>query len=107
MNASSPIIGSPLHMACSEGISNRLPILKLLLEKGANPNLVIIGDDGSPIKPPIGEYLSSNEEHDVEVVNLFLKHGAEVRVGFVILTGFKNSHSLKKKILLLLYFDNI
>ncbi|XP_027211620.1 putative ankyrin repeat protein RF_0381 isoform X2 [Penaeus vannamei] len=78
VNASSPIIGSPLHMACSEGISNRLPILKLLLEKGANPNLVIIGDDGSPIKPPIGEYLSSNEEHDVEVVNLFLKHGAEV-----------------------------
>lgn len=78
VNASSPIIGSPLHMACSEGISNRLVILKLLLEKGANPNLVILGDDGSPIKPPLGEYLSANEKHEVEVVNLFLRHGAEV-----------------------------
>nr|ACM09992.1 hypothetical ANK-like protein [Eriocheir sinensis]ACN37115.1 predicted ANK-like protein [Eriocheir sinensis] len=41
LDASSPIIGSPLHMACSEGIPNRLEILKLLLERGANPNLVI------------------------------------------------------------------
>ncbi|XP_071529684.1 ankyrin repeat domain-containing protein 61-like isoform X1 [Panulirus ornatus] len=78
LDASSPIIGSPLHMACSEGIPNRLEILKLLLEKGANPNLVIVGEDNSPIKPALGEYLASNEDPDVEVVNLFLKHGAEV-----------------------------
>lgn len=80
LDASSPIIGSPLHMACSEGIPNRLEILKLLLEKGANPNLVIVGEDNSPIKPALGEYLASNEDPDVEVVNLFLKHGAEVRL---------------------------
>lgn len=78
LDASSPIIGSPLHMACSEGIPNRLEILKLLLEAGANPNLVIIGEDGSPIKPALGEYLTSNEEPEVEVLNLFLKHGAKV-----------------------------
>ncbi|XP_050726814.1 ankyrin-1-like isoform X2 [Eriocheir sinensis] len=78
LDASSPIIGSPLHMACSEGIPNRLEILKLLLERGANPNLVIVGEDNSPIKPALGEYLASNENPEVEVVNLFLKHGAEV-----------------------------
>ncbi|XP_069939287.1 ankyrin repeat domain-containing protein 65 isoform X2 [Cherax quadricarinatus] len=78
LDASSPIIGSPLHMACSEGIPNRLEILKLLLEKGANPNLVIVGEDNTPIKPALGEYLSSNEDPDVEVVNLFLRYGAEV-----------------------------
>ncbi|XP_045131002.1 ankyrin repeat domain-containing protein 50-like isoform X1 [Portunus trituberculatus] len=78
LDASSPIIGSPLHMACSEGIPNRLEIIKLLLERGANPNIVIVGEDNSPIKPALGEYLASNEEPEVEVVNLFLKHGAEV-----------------------------
>nr|XP_045609997.1 poly [ADP-ribose] polymerase tankyrase-2-like isoform X3 [Procambarus clarkii] len=78
LDASSPIIGSPLHMACSEGIPNRLEILKLLLEKGANPNLVIVGEDNTPIKPALGEYLASNEDPDVEVVNLFLRYGAEV-----------------------------
>lgn len=78
LDASSPIIGSPLHMACSEGIPNRLEIIKLLLEKGANPNLVIVGEDNAPIKPALGEYLASNEDPEVEVVNLFLKHGAEV-----------------------------
>ena len=65
-------------MACSEGIPNRLEIIKLLLERGANPNIVIVGEDNSPIKPALGEYLASNEEPEVEVVNLFLKHGAEV-----------------------------
>ncbi|KAG7168685.1 Ankyrin-2-like 10 [Homarus americanus] len=79
LDASSPIIGSPLHMACSEGIPNRFEILKLLLERGANPNLVIVGEDNAPIKPALGEYLSSNETPDIEVVNLFLRHGAEVR----------------------------
>ncbi|XP_042222583.1 transient receptor potential channel pyrexia-like isoform X3 [Homarus americanus] len=78
LDASSPIIGSPLHMACSEGIPNRFEILKLLLERGANPNLVIVGEDNAPIKPALGEYLSSNETPDIEVVNLFLRHGAEV-----------------------------
>lgn len=78
LDASSPIIGSPLHMACSEGIPNRLEIIKLLLERGANPNIVIVGEDNSPIKPALGEYLASNEDLEVEVVNLFLKHGAEV-----------------------------
>ncbi|KAK3869994.1 hypothetical protein Pcinc_024735 [Petrolisthes cinctipes] len=78
LDASSPIIGSPLHMACSEGIPNRMEILKLLLDNGANPNLIIVGEDNKPIKPPLGEYLASNEDPDVEVVKMFLKHGAEV-----------------------------
>ncbi|KAK4303667.1 hypothetical protein Pmani_024337 [Petrolisthes manimaculis] len=78
LDASSPIIGSPLHMACSEGIPNRMEILQLLLDNGANPNLIIVGEDNKPIKPPLGEYLASNEDPDVEVVKMFLKHGAEV-----------------------------
>ncbi|CAL4067086.1 unnamed protein product [Meganyctiphanes norvegica] len=76
--ASSPVIGSPLHMACSEGIPNRMDILQLLLEKGADPNLIIFGDDESPIRPVLGEYLSSNPDPEAEVISLFLKYGAQV-----------------------------
>lgn len=31
VNCSSPIIGSPLHVACAEGISNRYDIMKVIL----------------------------------------------------------------------------
>ncbi|XP_076065022.1 uncharacterized protein LOC143039048 isoform X2 [Oratosquilla oratoria] len=78
VNSSTPIIGTPLHMACSEGIPNRLDVIKLLLEKGANPNHVVTGEDGSPLRPALGEYLTSNDSPDVQVVNILLKYGAKV-----------------------------
>lgn len=78
VNASSPIIGSPLHVVSSDNIPNRLALLQVLLEKGADPNLVVISDDGMPLKSPLGEYISSNTELDPKFVRLLLKFGARV-----------------------------
>ena len=78
MNASSPIIGSPLHVACSDNILNRLVIMKILLENGADPNQLIMSDDGTALKPALGEYLSSNHTVDKDIVNLLMRHGAKV-----------------------------
>lgn len=78
MNSSSPIIGSPLHVVCSDNISNRLTILRLLLEHGADPNKVVISDDGMPLKSVLGEYLSSNPELDQRVIKTLLRYGAKV-----------------------------
>lgn len=79
VNASSPVIGSPLHIACGDGIKNRLQVLNLLLEAGADPNKIILNEDGKPLRIVLGEYLSSNEHPETEVVNLLLRYGAEVR----------------------------
>ncbi|CAG7785048.1 unnamed protein product [Allacma fusca] len=78
VNASSPIIGSPLHVASADNIPNRLAIMRVLLESGAEPNKMIVSDDGTALKPVLGEYLSSNEVIDKSVVALLMRHGAKV-----------------------------
>lgn len=78
MNASSPVIGSPLHVACSDGIKNRVEILNLLLDVQADPNQIIFNEEEKPLKTVLGEYLSSNEEPEVDVINLLLRYGAQV-----------------------------
>lgn len=78
VNASSPIIGSPLHVACADNISNRVEILKVLLENGADVNRRILSEDGMALKPVLAEYLSSNEEIDPRVVRLLLQYGSRV-----------------------------
>ncbi|CAL8079096.1 unnamed protein product [Orchesella dallaii] len=78
VNASSPIIGSPLHVVCSDHIVNRLTIMKLLLDHGADPNKVVISDDGMPLKSVLGEYLSSNTELENEVIKTLMRYGAKV-----------------------------
>lgn len=78
VNASSPIIGSPLHVACADNVPNRLDTMSLLLHRGADPNRIIPDDDGRPLKPVLGEYISSNENPSLEVVELLLRHGAKV-----------------------------
>ncbi|XP_077289657.1 uncharacterized protein LOC143913633 [Arctopsyche grandis] len=81
VNYASNIIGSPLHVACSDSINHRMEILKMLLDKGANPNLRVYNDAedlGSQLRPVLAEYLASNAEPDAEIVNLLLKHGARV-----------------------------
>lgn len=90
MNATSPIIGSPLHVACADNIPNRLEILSMLLERGADPNLVIRSDDGPALRPVLAEYVASNENPSVEVVALLLKYGARV----VIKTQFRDPHGI-------------
>ena len=90
VNATSPIIGSPLHVACADNIPNRLEILCMLLERGADPNLVIRSDEGLSLRPVLAEYVASNENPSVEVVALLLKYGARV----VIKTQFRDPHGI-------------
>ena len=90
VNATSPIIGSPLHVACADNIPNRLEILSMLLERGADPNLVIRSDEGPALRPVLAEYVASNENPSVQVVALLLKYGARV----VIKTQFRDPHGI-------------
>ena len=79
MNAHSPIIGSPLHVACSEYIENRSVLLELLLAAGADPNVVVKSEDGYFLRPVLGEYLQSNQQQlSMEVIQLLLQHGTRV-----------------------------
>ncbi|CAG9794593.1 unnamed protein product [Diatraea saccharalis] len=79
VNASSSVIGSPLHVACSDNISNRKEIVKILLEEGADPNLKVFNDDdGAQLRPALAEYLASNNEPNIDIVHLLLKYGARV-----------------------------
>ncbi|CAG9820526.1 unnamed protein product [Phaedon cochleariae] len=81
VNCSSPIIGSPLHVACADNIPNRLNIITMLLKAGADPNLKVYGDEferNSQLRPVLVEYLASNEHPNVAVVHLLLQHGAKV-----------------------------
>ena len=79
MNAHSPIIGSPLHVACSEYIENRSVLLELLLAAGADPNVVVKSEDGYFLRPVLGEYLQSNQQQlSMDVIQLLLQHGTRV-----------------------------
>lgn len=90
VNRSSPVIGSPLHVACADNIANRYEIVRLLLETGADPNVKVYGDPAEPLdgggtisrgpqlRPVLVEYLASNEKPSFAVVQLLLRHGARV-----------------------------
>ena len=96
VNFSSPIIGSPLHVACSDSVPNRCEILQvciisvfgyvvylwlqMLLKAGANPNLEIYKHKQhvSQLRPVLVEYLASNSNPSLAVVNLLLKYGAKL-----------------------------
>lgn len=62
----------------------------MLLERGADPNLVIRSDEGPALRPVLAEYVASNENPSVEVVALLLKYGARV----VIKTQFRDPHGI-------------
>ncbi|KAJ8687873.1 hypothetical protein QAD02_023668 [Eretmocerus hayati] len=90
VNATSPIIGSALHVACADNIPNRLQMLTMLLERGADPNLVIRSEEGLSLRPVLAEYVASNENPSVEIVSLLLKYGARV----VIKTQYRDPHGI-------------
>ncbi|XP_060534026.1 ankyrin-3-like isoform X2 [Cylas formicarius] len=81
VNSSSPIIGSPLHVACADNIANRYEILQMLLTAGADPNLKVFNDEfdrNSQLRPVLVEYIASNDSPSLAVVNLLIKYGAKV-----------------------------
>ncbi|KAG8183957.1 hypothetical protein JTE90_005188 [Oedothorax gibbosus] len=78
VNVGSPIIGCPLHIALSEKVDNKVEIIQMLLDCGADPNTVSVCDDGPLIKPPIGEYFNSCDHPTVDVVRLLLCYGARI-----------------------------
>uniref|UniRef100_A0A1B6E7D8 SOCS box domain-containing protein n=1 Tax=Clastoptera arizonana TaxID=38151 RepID=A0A1B6E7D8_9HEMI len=78
VNSSSPIIGSPLHVAVAENVSNRMTLLRLLLSSGADPNLIVESDEGPPLRPILPEYISANENPSPAIVKLLLGFGARV-----------------------------
>lgn len=81
VNCSSPIIGSPLHVACADNIPNRYEIMQMLLERGADPNQKVYSDSAdrnSQLRPVLVEYLASNDKPSVHIVNLLLRYGARV-----------------------------
>ncbi|CAH1381694.1 unnamed protein product [Tenebrio molitor] len=81
VNCSSPIIGSPLHVACADNIPNRFEILQMLLKAGADPNLKVyndICDRNSQLRPVLVEYVASNTNPSLAVVNLLIRYGAKV-----------------------------
>lgn len=78
VNSSSPIIGSPLHVVCSDGILNRHELMTLLLTSGADPNLIVDSDDGPPLRPVLPEYLAANEKPCPNIIKMLLKYGAKV-----------------------------
>lgn len=81
VNCSSPIIGSPLHVGVSEGISNRQEILQMLLKAGADPNLKVYSDEfdhNSQLRPVLVEYIASNEAPNLAVINMLIRYGSRV-----------------------------
>ncbi|KAG5900304.1 hypothetical protein JTB14_000830 [Gonioctena quinquepunctata] len=81
VNCSSPIIGSPLHVACADNIPRRFDIITMLLKAGADPNLKVYSDEfdrNSQLRPVLVEYLASNENPSVAVVHLLIQYGAKV-----------------------------
>ena len=99
VNAGSPIIGLPLHIALSEKvilchkltqcidlvllcsqvqIGNRFSITSLLLDRGADPNAITTDERGPLLKPPLGEFLNSVDDPEPEIIELLLRYGARV-----------------------------
>ena len=77
----SPVLGSALHIACADCVPNRFQVLRLLLENGANPNVVAKSDEGLLLQPVLAEYITSNTNNLCpDVIKLLLRHGAKVLV---------------------------
>ncbi len=80
----------------------RLDILKILLERGANPNQLDKANDS-----PLGTLVSSKPEENLEAIALLLKAGANPLAGvtyqkFPLYIAMQNSHSDTQAIELLL-----
>lgn len=81
VNNTSPVLGSALHVACADNVTNRVDVVRLLLEAGANPNVIVTTEDGIMLPCVLYEYINANGHKDDlprDVVDLLLRHGALV-----------------------------
>lgn len=76
-NAAQTYIGTPLHLACCSELINQKVIIELLLKNGADCNITPKFDEGY-LKSPLVEYFRSRNEFDIEILKLFLVHGARI-----------------------------
>ncbi|XP_058448391.1 putative ankyrin repeat protein RF_0381 isoform X2 [Malaya genurostris] len=92
VNRCSPVIGSPLHVACADNIPHRVEIMKMLLSYGADPNVRVVGDiaTNAILRPPLAELIASNEVVTPEELRLLLRYGARV----ILKTQFRDSDGL-------------
>lgn len=92
VNRCSPIIGSPLHVACADNIPHRVEIMKMLLSYGADPNVRVVGDvaTNAILRPPLAELIASNEVVTPEELHLLLRYGAKV----ILKTQFRDPDGL-------------
>ena len=77
-NASTPVIGSPLHLACADRVPHRAELVQILLSNGADPNLLVHADEVLTLRPPIAEYVASSEVPNAKIVAMLLRYGARV-----------------------------
>ncbi|XP_055683669.1 ankyrin repeat and SOCS box protein 3-like [Lutzomyia longipalpis] len=77
---SSPVIGSPLHVACADSVPHRVEIMKMLLSYGADPNIKVESepDSNQTLRPPLAELLANNDTTTSEELHLLLRYGAKV-----------------------------
>ncbi|XP_062535067.1 putative ankyrin repeat protein RF_0381 isoform X3 [Armigeres subalbatus] len=92
VNRCSPIIGSPLHVACADNIPHRVEIMKMLLSYGADPNVRVVGDiaTNAILRPPLAELIASNDDVKPEELRLLMKFGARV----ILKTQFRDPDGL-------------
>ena len=81
MNNTSLVLGSALHIACADNVPNRFDVLRLLLENGADPNIIVKSEEGLLLQSVIAEYITSNVNNlSPGIIKLLLRHGAKVSV---------------------------
>ncbi|CAK9305108.1 unnamed protein product [Gordionus sp. m RMFG-2023] len=76
-NRCSDHIGTSLHVACSNELSNQERIIEILLKYGADPNLRCYNKDDQYFWTPLVEYININENKTLHFVQLLLNYGAQ------------------------------
>ncbi|XP_015929696.1 ankyrin repeat and protein kinase domain-containing protein 1 isoform X2 [Parasteatoda tepidariorum] len=78
INQGSAVVGSCLHVALTELGESKVAVVRFLLENGADPNAILTLNGRTVLKPPLGEYLVSVTNHNINIVRMLLRYGARV-----------------------------